>query len=64
VSIKTRRKDNSNHNARTGTMSTKTELIEAVTESIKQGLKLWLLGDDPDDPPPPPQYESNHKPAG
>ncbi len=45
-------------------MSTKTELIEAVTESIKQGLKLWLLGDDPDDPPPPPQYESNHKPAG
>ena len=44
-------------------MSTKTELIEALTESIKQGLKLWLLGDDPNEPPPP-QSEPNHKPAG
>lgn len=44
-------------------MSRKTDLIEAVSESIKQGLKLWLLGDDMEDPPPPPQNESNHKPA-
>lgn len=43
-------------------MSTKTDLIEALTESIKQGLKLWLLGDDPDDPPLT-QSELNHKPA-
>lgn len=44
-------------------MSTKTDLIEAVTESIKQGLKLWLLGDGPDDPPPQHQNESTHKPS-
>lgn len=44
-------------------MSTKTDLIEAVAESIKQGLKLLLLGDDHDDPPPPSQTESNHKPS-
>lgn len=43
-------------------MSTKTDLIEALAESIKQGLKLWLTGDNPDDPPPPP--ETHHKPAG
>ena len=42
-------------------MSTKTDLIEAVTESIKQGLKLWLLGDDPDPPPSQPKSESYHK---
>ena len=44
-------------------MSTKNDLIEAVTESLKQGLKLWLLGDDPDEPPQTPQSEPNHKPA-
>lgn len=43
-------------------MSTKTDLIEAVTESIKQGLKLWLLGDDPDKPPPT-KPESNNMPS-
>lgn len=43
-------------------MSTKTELIEALTESIKQGLKLWLLGDDPGNPPTPKPISTN-KPA-
>lgn len=43
-------------------MSTTNDLIEAVTESIKQGLKLWLLGDDPDHPPST-QNESNNEPT-
>ena len=37
-------------------MSTKHDLIEAVTELVKQALKLWL-GDEPD--PPPPNTETN-----
>jgi len=44
-------------------MSTKNNLIDAITESIKQGLKLWLLGDDPDAPPSQPKSESYHKPS-
>ena len=45
-------------------MSTKHDLIEAVTESIKHSLKLWLLGEDGEDPPTPPNQDSHHKPAG
>ena len=43
-------------------MSQNTDFIEAVTELVKQALKLWL-GDEPD-PPTPPNQDSHHKPAG
>lgn len=44
-------------------MSTKIDLIEAISETVKQGLKLLLLGDDSDGPPKSQQTESNQKPA-
>ncbi len=31
-------------------MSTKTDLIDSLTESIKHGLKLLLIGDEQDPP--------------